>query len=241
MPSDLALLAHGEVEEGAYAGHLTEREASHLAGLANPRVRRRWLCGRLAAKHLLLGGGGGGRLAVLDGERLRAFPAASYRGIELRPSSTGAPAGVSITHGAGVSCASLGAGGVDLETVEPRVPAFYRGNFTPRERRWADAGSRATGLSAEWLYTLLWTLKEAALKSGATAVRGVWGFAGMEIELPADLPARLADHRGAVLGERFAGFEALVRAARGITRARVETTSTSEAILSLLTASEANP
>ena len=39
---------YAEVEEEAcYAGLLTDREAAHLAGLANPRVRRRWLAGRL--------------------------------------------------------------------------------------------------------------------------------------------------------------------------------------------------
>lgn len=264
MPSDgpsdlcaLALVPHDEVGEKAWVGHLSRREADHFAGLVNLRVRRRWLAGRLAGKHLLLRGPGRGpRLEVLDGERLRELPLASYREIELLPAPASGPPRlvwrgrelsprVTLSHGGGFSCAALtrpgAAAGIDLETVAPRIPAFYPGNFTPRERQWADAGARSSGLPAPWLYTLLWTLKEAALKSGATPVRSVWGFAGMEIELPAALPERLAASRGEALGERFAGFEALVRSARRETRARVETTTTPETILSLLTASEANP
>jgi phosphopantetheinyl transferase len=245
-PAALALLAHSEVTERAFRDRLSGREAAHLAGLANPLVRRRWLAGRLAAKHLLLGGGDGGRLTFLDGERLRSFPAARYREIELMPLPGGGTPRVSISHSGGFSCAALPANisdtaptGMDLETVVPRGAAFYRGNFTPRERRWADDGARATGLDPEWLHTFLWTLKEAALKSGATTTRSVWGFAGLEIRLPAELPGQLAASRGAALGERFAGFEALVCEAGRRTRARVETTSTPEAILSLFTAPEA--
>lgn len=256
----LALVAAEAVAERAHGDRLSSREAAHLAGLRNPRVRRRWLAGRLAVKSLLLRGvcdghdGGSPRLAALDGESLRALPAASCREIEVLPAESGPPritwhgrelpARVSITHGGGFSCASLAgpeaAAGIDLETVEPRVDAFYRGNFTPREREWAEAGARATGLPGAWLYTLLWTIKEAALKSGATAVRSVWGFAGLEIRLSADLPAHLAAGRRPALGDRFVTFEALVCAARRCTRARIETTSTPDCILSLFTVVEAS-
>ncbi|HEX3554762.1 MAG TPA: 4'-phosphopantetheinyl transferase superfamily protein [Thermoanaerobaculia bacterium] len=250
----LALLAAGVVAEPGHADRLTRREAEHLSGLGHPRVRRRWLAGRLAAKSLLLSGRTGldvlDVLDVLDGESLRAFPAARYREIELLPAATGAPrltrhgrevpARVSISHGGGLSCAALAAAdaatGIDLETVAPRVEAFYRGNFTPGERRWAEDGARATALSRDWLYTFLWTLKEAAFKSGATAVEGVWGFAGLEIRLPAGLAERLEASRRPALGERFAVFETLVCAAQRRTLARIETTSTPDVVLSLFTA-----
>lgn len=237
MPSDLALVAHGEVGEETHLGHLSSREEAHFSGLANPRVRRRWLAGRLAAKSLLL----------------RALPATSSREIEVLPAAVSGPprltwrgrelpVRVSISHGGGFSCAALAdpdtATGVDLETVAPRVAAFYRGSFTPGERAWTAAAARATGLTAEWLYTFLWTVKEAAIKSGATAVRSVWGLGALEIHLPADLPARLeADCRPA-LGECFTPFETLVCAARRCTRARIETTSTPGVVLSLFTAAE---
>jgi 4'-phosphopantetheinyl transferase EntD len=244
----LALLAAAAVEEPSHGGRLSSREAAHLSGLGHPRVRRRWLAGRLAAKTLLLSGRTG--IDVLDGESVRAYPAASYREIELLPVASGPPrptwrghelpARVSISHGGGLSCAALAAAGaatgIDLETVAPRVEAFYRGNFTPGERRWAENGARSTALSRDWLYTFLWTLKEAAFKSGATAVQSVWGFAGLEIRLPADLAERLEASRRPALGERFATFETLVCAAQRRTLARIETTSTPDVVLSLFTA-----
>jgi phosphopantetheinyl transferase len=250
----LALVAADAVVERTHGDRLSSREAAHLAGLRNPRVRRRWLAGRLAVKSLLLRGVRDGRLAALDGESLCALPAASCREIEVLPVESGPPritwhgrelpARVSITHGGGLSCAALAgpdaATGIDLETVEPRADAFYRGNFTLREREWAEAGARATGLPGAWLYTLLWTIKEAALKSGATAVRSVWGFPGLEIRLSADLPEHLAAGRRPALGDRFVTFEALVCAARRCTRARIETTSTPDCILSLFTVVEAS-
>src|SRR5436305_9598114 len=245
----LALLAAAAVAEPSHGDRLSSREAAHLSALGHPRVRRSWLAGRLAAKSLLLGGGVN-RIDVLDGERLRAFPAARYREIELLPAAGGAPrltwhgrevpARVSISHGGGLSCAALAAAGaatgIDLETVVPRVEAFYRGNFTPGERRWAENGARSTALSRDWLYTFLWTLKEAAFKSGAIAIQGVWGFAGLEIRLPADLAERLEASRRPALGERFAAFETLVCAAQRRTLARIETTSTPDVVLSLFTA-----
>src|SRR6185436_6566232 len=247
----LALVAAGAVAEETHGDRLSSRETAHLSGLANPRVRRRWLAGRLAAKSLLLRDSAE-RLMALDGASLRAFPAASCREIELLPAESGPPrptrrgrklpARVSISHAGGFSCAALAdagaAAGVDLESVVPRVPAFYRGNFTPRERQWAEAGARSTTLSADWLYTFLWTVKEASLKSGATAVRSVWELAHLEIELPADLPGILAADRRAALGERFSTFETVVCAAGRSTRARIETTSTPDFVLSLFTAVE---
>jgi 4'-phosphopantetheinyl transferase EntD len=263
MPSEghtanaLALLAVSAVAEPTHSDCLSSREAACLSGLTHPRVRRHWLAGRLAAKNLLLSGDGASRRIAfdhLDGERLRAFPAARYREIELLPAAGGRPrlawhgrelpARISISHGGGLSCAALPAAGaatgIDLETVAPRVAAFYRGNFTPAERRWAETGARSSGLSVDWLYTFLWTLKEAAFKSGAMGVQGVWEFAGMECRLPADLAERLAANNRPVLGESFAAFETLVCAARRWTRAHIETTSTPGVVLSVLTAVGAN-
>jgi phosphopantetheinyl transferase len=257
MPSEppaLALVAAEAVAEETHGDRLSSREAAHLAGLAHPRVRRRWLAGRLAAKSLLLPGAGARRFVALDGAGLRALPAASCREIELLPAASGPPrltrhgrehpARVSISHAGGFSCAVLAAPGVataiDLETAAPRAGAFYRGNFTPRERAWAEAGARSSGLSGDWLYTFLWTLKEAAIKAGATAVRSVWEIAGLEIALPAGLPALLAAGRRTVLGECFTAFETVACAARRPARARIETTATPDLILSLFTAVEAN-
>lgn len=253
----LALVADREVAEASFGDHLSRREAAHLEGLSNPRVRRRWLAGRLAAKNLVLRGAEPSLLIALDRERLRAFPAARYREIELLPPAVSGPPRltregreieprVSISHGGGLSCAAVTSGaagatiGIDLETVAPHVAAFYRRSFTPRERRWAQDGAGATGLPQDWLYTFLWTVKEAALKSGATGIRSVWELAGLEVLLPAELAPRLAAGRRSELGERFVRCETAVVSGQRQTAARLETTSTPEAILSVFTPSEAS-
>ena len=194
------------------------------------------------------------RLLALDGERLAAFPADRYREIELARRSGDGPllatqhgrplaACVSISHRGDVSCAALApagvAMGIDLETVASRGAAFERGNFTPAERSWVDAVAAADVLPADWLYTFLWTVKEAALKSGAAGVRSVWDFAATEVEPPPRLGEQLAASVGSALGERFAAVDLVVTAAGRRTRGRVETTATPTAILSIFHAATA--
>ena len=267
MRCDVALLAHAaldRVEERELDQRLSERERAALSAVARPDVRRRRAAGRLAAKHLLLRDGAelhGDHFVALDGARLLAFPADRYREVELvTPSGGGAPlpalrgealaARLSIAHAGGISCAAVSshgaALGVDLETVEPRTGAFYRGNFTARERAWVGAAAAAGALGTEWLYTFLWTVKEAALKSGAAPVRSVWEFLAVEVDGPADLAAQLAGAVGAELGERSATFDLdvlnVLNVAAGGKRARgaVETTATADTILTLFTASTAS-
>jgi phosphopantetheinyl transferase len=267
MRCDVALLAHDlldpccGVEEGELHLRLSERERAALSAVAPPHLRRRRAAGRLAAKHLLLRSHerqrrdepGHERFVALDSARLRAFPAHRYREVELlaadgggapRPSLCGEElaARLSIAHAGGASCAAVStrgnALGIDLETVEPRSGAFYRGNFTAGERAWVAAAAAGT-FAAAWLYTFLWTVKEAALKSGTAGVRSVWEFGAVEVVGPADLTARLAGCVGAELGERFAAFDLTVAAAGRRTRGAVETTATPLAILSLFTAATA--
>jgi len=266
MRCDVALLAHDvldpwyEVEERELRLRLTERERVALSAVAQPHARRRRAAGRLAAKHLLLRGReqrsdepGRERFVALDSARLRAFPAERYREVELlaadgegvpRPTLGGEAlaAGLSIAHAGAISCAAVSARGtalgVDLETVVPRTGAFYRGNFAAPERAWVAAAAAAGALAAEWLYTFLWTVKEAALKSGAAAVRSVWEFPVTEVEGPPDPAAELSAAVGAELGDRFAAFDVTVTAATGMrTRGSVETTATRDAILTLFTVS----
>lgn len=266
MPSDpasgprtsgcvLALLAAGDLGQQDYADHLSRREAAHLARLA-PGRRRRWLAGRLGAKYLALRGpGGAARLVRLDGARLRAFDACAYRQVEVLPAAdTGRPQldwggrrssqRVSISHSGGVACAGLSGGeapiGIDMETDVPRARAFYRGNFSARERRWAELGARRAGLDDGWLYTFLWTVKEAALKSGAAAARNVWELPRMEVVWPWARPERIAASRGSYMGERFAVLEVVICEDQRRTRARVETTSTPEVVLTAFEPFEAS-
>jgi 4'-phosphopantetheinyl transferase len=52
--------------------------------------------------------------------------------------------------------------GCDLETVEPRIPAFLTDYFTDEER---NLVSRTPAASRDRLVTLLWSAKESALKA----------------------------------------------------------------------------
>ena len=92
-----------------------------------------------------------------------------------------------------------------------------------------------------WLYTFLWTVKEAALKSGAAGVRSVWEFPAVAVEPPPGLAASLAASVGAELGERFAACDLGIAAAGGCTRGRVETTATLTAILTTFCAATSAP
>jgi len=262
MRCDVALLAHAlldGVEESELFPRLSEREAMALARVARPEMRRRRAAGRLAAKHLLLRGDDesvGAPLVALDGARLLAFPAERYREVELmpvggdaapRPTRGGGPlrARLSIAHAGGLSCAALAGGdaaiGVDLETVAPRAGAFYRGNFTAAEQAWVAGAADESALPADWLYTFLWTVKEAALKSGAAGVRSVWEFPAVALEPPPGLAALLATSVGAELGERFAACDLVVATANLRTRGRVETTATSATILTTFCAATSAP
>jgi len=247
MPCDVALLADDGVEERDLYLRLSERETVAIQSVARPEVRRRRVAGRLAAKHLLLGGGGDAdaHLVSLDSSGLLAFPAERYCEVEVMradgeraPRATRCgellPARLSIAHAAGLSCAAVANGdeaiGVDLETVAARTGAFYRVNFTAEERAWvAAAGEGALGI--DWLYIFLWTVKEAALKSGAAGVRSVWEFPTVAVETPPDLAALLATCIGGELGERFASCDLAVTVDDRRTQGRVETTATSTTIL----------
>ena len=262
MRCDVAVLAHAfldGVEERELLPRLSEREAAALAKVARPEVRRRRAAGRLAAKHLLLSRddqSGGGPLVALDGARLLAFPAARYREVELMPATGDAAptptrggepldARLSIAHAGEISCAALAHGGeaigVDLETVLPRAGAFYRGNFTAGEQAWVAAAAHASALPADWLYTFLWTVKEAALKSSAAGLRSVWEFPAVAVEPPHGFAALLATSVGAELGERFAACDVHIAAPGSRTRGRVETTATSAAILTTFRAATSAP
>jgi hypothetical protein len=240
----LALLAADAVDEDAHARHLSRRESIAWARQRHPRRRRRWLAGRLAVKLLALQGRAPRFLAVEPGH-LRALEAERSREYEVLPDpGTGEPRmswrgramprRVLIAHVPGVTCAGLTAlrAGLDVESVAPRPAVFYLDSFSAGERQWVRSAARSDS-AGEWLYTFLWTVKEAAFKSGVTAARGVWDLPGLEVALPGIDAASVAAGRGQALGERFAAFDVVAREGPRRIRARVETTSTEETVLTL--------
>jgi phosphopantetheinyl transferase (holo-ACP synthase) len=192
---------------------LSEREERLLGCLRHGLRRRSWLAGRIAAKFCFLNAFGAQTSAGSDAwmprfikvgsKFLRGFSSWMYRQVEivtdsLRPGNPPRLAWggqqsdvrVSLSHANGQSCAYLdssGAIGLDLEEAVVRGDAFYRGNFSVRERAWVDQVERETGAGSAWLYTLLWTLKEAAFKSNDSDESTLWGMPLIEVMMPAEL------------------------------------------------------
>ncbi|MEA2504191.1 MAG: hypothetical protein QOG36_1234, partial [Actinomycetota bacterium] len=145
----------------------------------NPRARRAWLLGRIAAKdaarHLLWGQGRGA-----------LFPAEISLGNDaggqpwLRGPG-GTPMAVSIAHTAGFGVAivlpsnseaapDLGPGlGIDVEAIGAVTEAVAAVSFTPEELALVD--SLAGGRRVVWL-TRFWCAKEAVAKAEATGLAG---------------------------------------------------------------------
>jgi hypothetical protein len=132
----------------------------------------------------------------LEVRDLEGMSPESYRRVEVRRDGDGAPhlvrddvatdvddARVSIAHSGGWAVAALGLGGavgVDIEHVGPRQRGFYEANMTDGERRWMF---RAPERDADRIGTLLWVLKEAVLKTGASAARTIWEMSAIDIEV----------------------------------------------------------
>jgi len=256
----VAVVASKEVSGAAYVECLSEREQARYAGIGHPDRQARWLAGRLAAKYLFLMqmnragtiGAGPPMLVPLTFERLAAFLPWMYRHVEVLPPETtprGAPRltwggeacpdhRVSISHANGTTCACIAAGstlGIDLEESVPRIHAFYRGNFTDAERQWVAQSASETRFSPAWLYTLLWTLKEAVLKANILEKEiSVWDFPRIGVQLQVDPRQLTAASRQARLGDHFVVCDARISSPAGRADVRVAMTATRKLVLSVL-------
>lgn len=243
--------------EPAWAACLSAREQVRLGRLA-PARQPRYIAGRLAAKHLFLRRlGADGACApraqpvfhALTPDALHAFSPWMYRLAEILPAAAGGgprlywcgvlrPERVSLAHTEGLTCASLAAGpalGLDVEQAVPRRDAFYRGNFTEGERRWVARSAWATGVPFAWLYTFLWTLKEAVLKGRLTGgARSVWDFPRIETRPLADPCAMAAAYRGVRVGEAVHAFGVEVCGPQGTARVAAAVTASHHRILTVL-------
>ena len=149
---------------------LSGTERAHLDGLHIPKRRADWRLGRWTAKCAVS--------AYLNLTRDRAALAA----VELRPAPSGAPlvflhgrpaaVALSLSHSHGTGLCAVAPPGVevgcDLETVEPRSPAFLADYFTGEER---DLVARTPAFMRDRVLTLLWSAKESALKALGCGLR----------------------------------------------------------------------
>lgn len=143
---------------------LSRAEREVLRGYRIPKRRADWRLGRWTAK-----------LAIATYQGLPREPEA-LAAIEMRAASSGAPRAflegrpasmrLSLSHSHGVGfCAIASDGaqlGCDIESVEPRSPAFLEDYFTAGEQQAVRAQS---GPQRDRMATLLWSAKESALKA----------------------------------------------------------------------------
>ena len=139
-------------------GLLSPAEEVVLAGLTMVPRRRKWLLGRWAAKRLL------GELGVKGTSIFNDGVGVPYI---VQEDEARSPISLSISHRGewGLAAVARAPGvtiGADLETVEPRDPAFVRQFFSEAEaEQVAKAGSEH---AADLLVARIWSAKEAVLK-----------------------------------------------------------------------------
>jgi len=202
----LGLLESSEVREEDYLPCLSKDERQRFFEITNHPRRVSWLSGRMAAKYVFLSrlelaqrsANGKPILVRLSPADLRAYSAWMYQKIEVLPnreSATRYPGfiwcgepqkeSISLSHTAALSCACFSLdkpASIDLEITTSRVDAFYRYTFTKAERDWVARHANDDAAGANWLFTLLWTLKESALKLDTADELGVWDLQRIEIE-----------------------------------------------------------
>ena len=195
----IAMLDSRLLAGGDYEAYLSADERAEFSRFGTPLRKSEWLAGRLSSKFLFLSeqiseqiGEQSGLLSAAD---LSRFPASLYRDTEVLRNDRvrfGLPQvgrgaefrDVAISHTDGIACALLGNGdsmAVDMERVEPRSPAFHRGNFTEGERAWAAKCFQRLGLDADWAFTLLWSIKECLLKTPAYNDLSIWNMPSLDI------------------------------------------------------------
>lgn len=256
----VALLEACELRGEEFTSHLSVGERAKYMSLPSQRRKGEWLAGRLAAKYLFLNRlemshGAPGRpssptLSKLSSEALGVYSPWMYQKVEVLPNGGTSrryaklvwcgkdrPESISLSHAGGVSSACIAMGpptAIDIETAVPRIDAFYRHNFTAAERYWATRGADGESIRSNWLFTLLWTLKESALKLGWLNQAGVWDLPRIEID---GLPGLNQIGRfwySSKMRDDFVVFTARVKEHSRVMKAEVAVTGTSNLILTVM-------
>jgi phosphopantetheinyl transferase (holo-ACP synthase) len=251
---DTRILADTDDE---FVRYLCSSEVQRYRTLASARRRQEWLGARMAAKYLFLH-----RLesphadhddrvvTKLSRETLVSLPLWMYRNVEVttgrhpdRPSlrfrwrGCETDMALSLSHTGHDACACMTAGdnvGIDLQKVEQRVGAFYRTNYAATERQWVERGTGCEPSSRDWLYTLLWTVKEAALKAKALVQINPVSFGGVDVfELPPP-ETLLRACRQDDWGGRLTRMTARIREGRNIRSLQVAIMGTQQMILTVV-------
>jgi hypothetical protein len=256
---DVALLESRELPGEEYTGYLSVAERVKYMGLPSQRRKREWLAARLAAKYLFLN-----RLEMSEGPQPRQWsPTLSklssaalgvyspwmYQQVEVLPNDAPGrhrklvwcgkdrPESVSLSHARGVSCACIAMGrptAIDIETAVPRIDAFYRKTFTAAEKYWVTRGAGGQTIRSDWLFTLLWTLKESAMKLGWLNQASVWNLPRIEIDCLPGLKHVGQFWSNSKMSDDFEVFTARVREHGRVMQTQVAVTGTRNLILTVM-------
>jgi 4'-phosphopantetheinyl transferase superfamily protein len=252
----VGLLEARELRGKDYTSHLSGNERAHYMRLPNENRKSEWLTGRLAAKWLFLN-----RLKMsqetqsqqwkptlskLSSEALDAYSPWMYQKVEafsnggipsLAWCGKPRPESISLSHSGSVSCASIAFASptaIDIETSVSRNDAFYRNNFTEAERNWATRGTYGESIVSNWAFTLLWTLKEAALKLGWLNQASLWNLPRIEIDGLPGLNLIESLRSGNAMDDDFVMFTARVKQHRRAIQAQVAVASARNLILTVM-------
>ena len=249
-----ALLDSSELLNADYTTHLSMSELKRLAQISSTR-KLEWLAARLAAKYLFLSEFQMGqsalrredRIVKLTGERLRRHSPWMYRHVEVLPPDEerdekpvltwcGArrTENISLSHASGISCASMAAvpTAIDIEVATSRVRAFYTRTFTTAERRWVNGRTRDDDFRAHWFFTLLWTMKESALKLKLLASSTLWQLPRIEIEDLPNFPDLSFDDKFAL--DHLVSFPVRIKEPQGELPVQVAVAGTSKWVLTVM-------
>ena len=150
---------------------LSPEENETYRGLFVPKRRDEWLLGRWTSKQLLRACDPGYADHSLKGILVRSEPeGAPYL---FFGESGRYPGCLSISHRdkiafCAISPSSMLRVGADIELVEPRATVFVHDFFTARE---ADGVLQYQGRTRDILVTLVWSMKESALKALGKGLR----------------------------------------------------------------------
>jgi 4'-phosphopantetheinyl transferase len=150
---------------------LSPAERTKLASLRLPKRRTEWLYGRRVAKQLL--SARFPQIADSNPAKISVLNTPSGAPYFADEGGNTIPVALSLSHRAGwAACAitdHLGLSiGIDLECIEPRADSFVETFFTEAE---IDFAKSLHGKQRDLWVTLVWSMKEAALKALGQGLR----------------------------------------------------------------------
>jgi phosphopantetheinyl transferase (holo-ACP synthase) len=182
---------------------LSVKEKIFIGQIARKDRQYQWCSGRILAKYLFLKHLYQDEKDPADSLQhftigaIRVFPALTYTEIDLltedgkkgRPHvywrGTKQQAGISLSYSdnyIAAVCSQNTAAGIDIEQIGERRAEFYAHSFTHSEQEYTNKLCKNYDQKV-WLYTLLWTIKEAGLKASTDSSWNLWNLPAMDINL----------------------------------------------------------